>query len=295
MPAKKAKKVLPSKPSASPAPKSKKRAAASPSSAKAKAAADPARCESTRKLGEALGGGEVWFYNLKKHPLPDVVNTPPEKELAVCDCWLVHFPSRRCVAVPAGRGEALRLLKKLEAGKDELGWLPAKSRQKPRARARAGVCVKPEGGAPADPVSEKEEEPARPKVSFTEVPPGLDFDRAMKHVFPNERITQEIEKLLAAADDIYDKDGGYVGSKAAWMVRKEAVKLMIDHAQGRPGEKPPPPPDKKKISYEELETMIMGSPASRAVLKRLIEKSEKAEVCRAAVPAAPAVKAEGGQ
>lgn len=234
---------------------------------------EASRCESVRKVPDTLGGGEVRLYNLKKHTLPDVVNTPPEKALAECDWWMVHFPSRKCVAVPGGRPEGLRLLKKLEQGKDELGWLPQKAVKKARARAGARVCVK--GGGAAG----EEVEAARPKVKpfrGTPVAPDMDFDRAMKHVFPNQRITREIEKLLVAEDPVFDKEGNEVGYKPAHMVRKEAVKLMIEHAQGRAGEKPAPQPDKKKVSYDELEQMIAGSPAARMYFKRLIEKVEAA-------------------
>lgn len=243
---------------------------------------DVSRCVSSRKIGDALGGGEVRYYNLKKHPLPDVVNVPTEKAAAACECWLVHFPSRRCVGVPAGHGEALRLLKKLEAGKDELGWLPRPSTKKAPARARARVCVKGEGVE-----GEETPKPKAPKrIKFTAVPAEMDFDKAMKHVFPNSRITREIERLLSAEDDVFDREGNSIGSKPAWMVRKEAVKLMIEHAQGRAGEKPAPLPDKKKVSYEELERMILGSAATRMVLKNLIDKAEAVPV--AAVPVKPA-------
>ena len=74
-------------------------------------------CESLRKLAGSLGDGEVRLYNIKKHTLPSLVQPPREKDLAACDWWLVHFPSRKYVAVPGGRGEGLRLLKKLAEGK----------------------------------------------------------------------------------------------------------------------------------------------------------------------------------
>jgi hypothetical protein len=252
---------------------------------------DASRCESRRKIADSLGGGEVRLYHLKKHVLPDVVNTPREQQLAECEWWMVHFPSRTCVAVPEGRSEGLRLLKKLEQGKDELGWIPLPKVKKARAgaRSRVGVCVTAE-----EPLAEKEgkgeDKPKVKKMEFTPVPPEMGFDAAMKHVFPNARITQEIEKLLVAEDPIFDKEGNEVGCKPAHMVRKEAVKLMIEHAQGRAGEKPPPPPDKKKVSYDELEKQILSSKATRMVLKRLIESADAAEAAQA-VPA-PAVSTQ---
>jgi hypothetical protein len=249
---------------------------------------DASRCESRRKIADSLGGGEVRLYHLKKHPLPDVVNTPREQQLAECDWWMVHFPSRTCVAVPEGRSEGLRMLKKLEQGKDELGWIPLPKVKKPRtgARARVGVCVTAEE-PPAEKAGKGEDKPKVKRVRLTSVPEELGFDASMKLAFPNKRIVHEIEKLLVAEDDVVDREGNVLGSKPAWMVRKEAVKLMIEHAQGRAGEKPPPPPDKKKVSYDELEKQILSSKATRMVLKRLIESADAAEAAQA-VPA-PAV------
>lgn len=247
---------------------------------------EASRCESLRKVPDTLGGGEVRLYNLKKHPLPEVVNTPPEKNVAECDWWFVHFPSRKCVAVPGGRPEGLRLLKKLEQGKDELSWLPQKEVKKARARAGARVCVIADGD---EGETQAEIKPKVKRFKGTPVAKDMDFDKAMKHVFPNGRITREIEKLLVAEDPVFDKEGNEVGYKPAHMVRKEAVKLMIEHAQGRAGEKPAPQPDKKKISYEQLEKMLLESPAARMFFKGLIEKVEKAEQSAAVAMKPPEV------
>jgi len=249
---------------------------------------EASRCESARKITDTLGGGEVRLYNLKKHPLPDVVNTPPEKALAECDCWLVHFPSRQCVAVPGGRAEGLRLLKKLAEGKDEQGWLPRPEVKKARARTGARVCVIADGD---EGETQAEAKPKVKKFRGTPVAKDMDFEKAMKHVFPNGRITREIEKLLVAEDPVFDKEGNEVGYKPAHMVRKEAVKLMIEHAQGRAGEKPAPQPDKKKVTYDELETMILGSQAARMYFKRLIEKAEAVPVVVG--PVMPAAEVKG--
>lgn len=234
---------------------------------------EASRCESVRKITDTLGGGEVRLYNLKKHPLPEVVNAPKEKEAAECDWWMVHFPSRKCVAVPGGRLEGMRLLKKLEQGKDEVGWIP----RKPIKKGRVGVSARARATL-GEAEEEAETKPKVKRIKTTAVPKDMGFDAAMKHVFPNARITREIEKLLAAEDDIIDREGNVLGSKPAWNTRKDAVKLMIEHAQGRAGEKPPPPPDKKRVSYDELESMIVGSDAARMYFKRLIEKAEAVPV-----------------
>lgn len=238
-------------------------------------------CESLRKLAGSLGDGEVRLYNLKKHTLPSLVQPPREKDLAACDWWLVHFPSRKYVAVPGGRGEALRLLKKLGEGKDELGWIPvpkpkAKTVKSSHARARVGVC--------------EEDEPE--KVKLTEVPASLDFDAAMKYAFPNQRIVHEIEKMMQAVDDVVI-GGKVIATKPNWTARKEGVKFMIEHAQGRAGEKPPPPPEKKTVSWDELKGMIFKSPSARMVLHGLIEEAEVLEKNKKAVNPKVEPAAEG--
>lgn len=231
-------------------------------------------CESLRKLAATLGDGEVRLYNLKKHTLPSLVQPPREKDLAACDWWLVHFPSRRWVAVPAGRSEGLRLLKKLAEGKDELGWIPVvktKVKAVKSTRARAGVCAG-EAEAPEE-------------MRLTKVPQEMDFNAAMKFAFSNQRIVHEIEKMMNATDDVV-MGGRVIATKPNWTARKEGVRFMIEHAQGRAGEKPPPPAEKKKVSFDEIKTMIFTSESARMVLRGLIEDAEQ-HVKKAVNPTVP--------
>ena len=218
----------------------------------------------TSAVPEKLGGGEVRLYSLKESSLPDVPHPPAEKDLAECDWWVVHFPSRTIKAA-ASRANGLAALKAITRGEDKLGVVPAVKVKKAKAKAK-----KPESEE-GQPPPQRSSTP----VLLTQVPEGLDFDRAMKHAFPNQRIINEIELLLRAEDEVTDREGNVIGSKPAWMVRKEALKMMIEHAQGRAGEKLPPPPEKTKVTYDELKSMIIGSEATRKVLRNLIDEAEQ--------------------
>lgn len=252
--------------------------------ARKKAASGPdasLKCESLRKVADSLGGGEARLYNIRKHPLPDLAQPPKEKDMAACDWWLVHFPSRRCLSVPAGRLEGMRLLKKLSEGKDEMGWLPTPKPRKVKKAPKKGDGDQAGAGAGAGAREEGE-----PEITLTTVPAELGFDAAMKFAFPNQRIVHEIEKMIQANDEVVIK-GVVVGSKPNWTARKEGLRMMIEHAQGRAGEKPPPPPEKKRVSYAELEEMLLTSPATRKAFKSLIEKAEKMTQDAAVPPPAP--------
>lgn len=238
----------------------------------------------TRKLDEKAGGGEVRLYDIHKSGLPDLVNTPAEKDLAEWQWWLVHFPSRRAVPVKGDRQEGMRLLKLLEKGDNVEGLLPSKKPKPPQTGKKGGARGRARAGARADDDDESSAPAPQKRVRLTKIPAELPFDGAMKYAFPNQRIVHEIEKMLMAEDEVV-MGGKVIGSKPNWNARKEGVKFMIEHAQGRAGEKPPPPPEKRKVSYEELEGMILKSPATRLVLRQLIEKAEQAGKSGSSSPA----------
>lgn len=222
----------------------------------------------TVAVPSSLGEGEVRLYDGWKAGLPDVVEMPPEALLAQFQWVLVHFPSRRAVVVQGDRGEGLRLLKTLERGENPLGIVPEPA-DRPPARVRARVGVK------------KVEDEAAPKVVKKaklriKVAKGLDFDRTMKSAFPNEFIAAEVARLLRAQKAVYDREGNLVDYVDDFQTQTNAVKLMIEHAQGRAGEKPPPPAEKKRVTYEQLVGQIQTSPAARLMLRRLIDEAEAA-------------------
>ena len=235
------------------------------------------RCRASRKVDAKHGGGEVHLFDAWKSGLPDLLEPPPEQLLAMHQWWIVHFPTRRAVFVAGDRDEGMRLLKRLQEGEDTTGLLDGLVPVRGSARARPDES----GGRVAqqlvDKTGDAHGQDAESQVGVTPVPEGLSFDSAMKHVFPNSRITGNLERLLAAETPVYGKEG-LVGYKPDYMTQNAALRLIIEHAQGRAGEKPPPPPEKKRITYEELQQQIVSSASARLTLKRLIEEAEAAAV-----------------
>lgn len=243
-----------------------KKATQKPSNGSQRTEPVPAR---TVTVPDVLGGGEVRLYDAWKAGLPDLPSPPPEAVLSEFQWVLVHFPSRRAVVVKGDRAEGLRLAKQFEKGSDPVGLLTENGKKESRGtrgHVRAGDVL----GAMVGKV--KRVRQRRPKI--TPVPDGMDFDHAMKFVFPNQHITGDIERLSQAQVPVFDRDGNIVAWKDDFMTQMAALRLKIEHAQGKPGEKPPPPPDKKKVTFEELVAQIKGSKASRDFLRRIIDEAD---------------------
>lgn len=241
---------------------------------------------SSVKVPDKLGGGEVRLYDAWKAGLPDLVDMPPEKKLAEVQFWLCHFPARRSAAVMGDRLEGMRLLRKFEKGEQPVELIPQSVKSAPaRARARAGAKDQDKAtGSPGD-AEATPPQGQRSEFKATPLPGDLSFDQAMKSVFPNQRITANLERLERLQKPVFDREGNIVAWQDDAMAQIAAAKLVIEHAQGRAGEKPPPPPDKKRISYEELEKMILESAPTRMFFKNLIAKVEAAETAAQAAPA----------
>lgn len=223
-------------------------------------------------------GGEVRLYDAWKGGLPELAVPPPEKELADMQWWLVHFPSRLGVAVNGERIEGLRLLRKLEKGEDVNGLLTLfGGGKKNQARGRGRAGAKPEDGEDGEDGASGVSRRAKPAAGLrVRVNPAANFDQAMKSAFPNGFIVKEIARLLRAQKAVHDREGVVVDYVNDYVTQTNAVKLMIEHAQGRAAEKPPPPPDKKRVTYEQLVEQIQTSQAARLMLRRLIDEAEAA-------------------
>lgn len=237
----------------------------------------PPQAESTRKLPDTLGGGEVRLYDAYKG-LPDLVETPPEKLLAECQWFLVHFPSRKWVAVNAGRMEGMRQLKKLHDGVDEWRWIPRPEPKKlPKSKKSSGAQT----GARA--------REAAPPRRYTEVPEGADFDQAMVAVFPVQRIMQEYERLLWASEIVYDKEGKEVGEKPAFTVQFQALRSLVEYHQGRPLEKAKKKDDRPVLTLEEMREKMVKSPAYLEAVEEMLKDAKAAAEMRknAAKPVTP--------
>lgn len=241
---------------------------------------------STVAVPASLGSGEVRLYDVRKASLPEVVEVPSEADLAEWPYWLVHFPSRRCVPVKGDRGEALAVMKKLGRGQDVAGVLPPKA-EKPRVRAR--VCVTSAGAGVGG--ESKEPEPPANRMAYTPVPEGADFDQAMAHVFPVQRLTQHFERLLMAEEDVFDKDGNCTGSKAAFATQFQTLKALTEWHQGRPREREKKKVEKPVLGITELRQKLLISPEYRQAMLEMIRDCEAQAAAMAGAGTKPPLKA----
>lgn len=226
---------------------------------------------STVQVPDSLQGGEVRLYDLRKGALPEVVNTPPEALLAEWQYWLVHFPSRRWVVVKGDRGEAMSVMKKLSRGEDLLGVCPPKQSKTPSARAR--VCVRDEKGGEND--AGEGEKPPPAAMTFTPVPEGADFDQAMLHVFPVERLTQHFERLLVASEPVFDKEGNPAGERPAFTTQFQTLKALTEWREGKAREKEKKKHEKPVLGIQELRQKLLISPEYRQAMLEMIHDCAK--------------------
>jgi hypothetical protein len=244
-----------------------------------------------RQVHPTLGKGRVSLFDARAG-LPQLLAEFPPELLKSMPWVVVHFPSRRAVLLKSKK-LGLDYLKEVKDGEDKLGLTqsPVESVKKPSARARATkVDPKKEAVEPQKPDPEETKAgDSKPKNEdgTTFVPEGMTFDQAMQHVFSPARITGEFERLLAAKRTIYTKDGDEVGDEIEWMARIQTLTRIVSYHQGRPPEKEKPPKEKAKMSLEELESLVMTSPAARKFMSNLLKKAEAvADVTNPAPPAA---------
>lgn len=241
---------------------------------------------STVAVPASLGSGEVRLYDVRKTALPEVVEVPGEAALAEWPYWLVHFPSRRCVPVKGDRGEALAVMKKLGRGQDVAGVLPPKA-EKPRARAR--VCVT--SAAAGEGGESKETEPPADLLRWTEVPEGADFDQAMMIVFPVKRLMQHYERLLFAAESVFDREGKEVGVREAFPTQFQMLSRISEYHQGRPREREKKKVEKPVLGITELRQKLLISPEYRQAMLEMIRDCEAQAAAMAGAGTKPPLKA----
>lgn len=235
-----------------------------------------------RSVPKELGAGRVCLYDARGG-LPDLLDPPFPNLLKGMPWVLVHFPSRRQVLVKS-KAKGIAYLKAIAKGEDETGVVP-KVEKKAKASKPDKKSAKPESGTashvrarasnvePAAEPPKEHEKPDLPDSGATPVPPGMTFDQAMQHVFPPQRLTAELERLLRATTEVFTKEGDSAGFQEAHMVQLQAAKTIISYHQGRPPEKEKPAPEKPKVTYEELEKMIMTSEAAQEMMQRLLDKA----------------------
>lgn len=239
-----------------------------------------------RDYPKKLGGGRVCLYDARGG-LPELLDTPLPKLIESMPWVLVHFPSRRHVLVKSKK-VGLDYLREIKEGKDLTGIVPkksdatipkpAKSKPEPPARARAIKVDDKNSDKSSDKTAGKQAAPddsAKEKPEFTAVPEGATFDQAMQHVFSPQRLTSELERLISFRKTIFTKDGDEIGEEDEPFVQLTALKTIISYHQGRPAEKLPPPPEKKRISYEELEALVLNDDDGLEYMAELVERGRK--------------------
>lgn len=257
------------------------------SSAKATPASPPPL--SGRVVPASLGKGRVNLYDARAG-LPALVNEPPggaeffDKVRYV----LVHLPSRRWYATRSKRA-ALSILDEVKAGKEtEIVKMLVQNDEKPPARDRAHTKHKPvltpptvEASPPPPEAAEEQEKPKPPENDWTPVPEGLDFDKAMKLVFPVQRITQKLEALLTASTPIYS-DGAHVGDAPAHQTQLQALKTLIEYHVGKAIEKEKTKDVKPPLTLQELRAKMVLSDEYRAgILEMAADCAKEAEARKA--------------
>lgn len=223
------------------------------------------KADTIRKVAPNLGGGEVRVYNVRRTVLPDLVDHPPEKLLAEADFFLVHFPSRRWVAVEAGRGEALRLAKRLEAGYDEAGLIP---RPKPK---RVSLTKAAGDEPPEDSPPPPRMKPPENRISFTTIPEDADFDQAMSLAFPPQVVIRHFERLLHAQETVFDRDGNNVGSREAFPTQWQVLSGLSAYLRGRPREQEKKKQERPVLTIEELREKAIRSPEYRQAILDMMQ------------------------
>lgn len=261
-------------------------------SAKATPASPPPL--SARVVPAVLGKGRVNLYDARAG-LPALVNEPPggaeffEKVRYV----LVHLPSRRWYASRSKRA-TLSILDEVKAGKGtEIVKMLVQSDEKPPARDRAHtkqkpVLTPPEAKSPPTPDAApgEQEKPKDAKDSekpgWTPVPEGLDFDKAMKLVFPVQRITGQLEELLTASTPIYS-DGEYCGDSPAHQTRLQALKTLIEYHVGKAHEREKAKEVKPPLTLQEIRAKMVMSDEYRAGIVEMAADCEREAAARKAL------------
>jgi hypothetical protein len=235
---------------------------------------------SGRVVPESLGKGRVNLYDARV-ALPALVPDPPAGLFDNMRWVVVHLPSRHWFAHKT-RPAALSMLNDVSAGKathDVKNLLPKE--KNPPAHDRAHTKKKPvkKVSAPEEPPKQEEEKKAPDKPSGpTPVPEGMDFDKAMKLVFPVQRITANLEELLTASTQVFNKDGDAIGEQPAHQTRLQALKTLIEYHVGKAIEKEKTKEVKAPLTLQELRAKMVLSDEYRAgILEMAADCAKEAE------------------
>jgi hypothetical protein len=85
----------------------------------------------------------------------------------------------------------------------------------------------------------------------------------------------ELEDLVTASIPIYTKEGDHVGDRPDFQTRMNAVKTAISYREGLARAREKALSEPKRISFDELETMLMENPLACDTLERVIKKARQ--------------------
>lgn len=227
-----------------------------------------------RHVHADLGTGRVCLYDARIG-MPDVVPAPPDPTMFEKTWWvLVHFPSRRWCCVKSKK-KALGILDEIHKGqKNSLLLIPQKEE---KAQVCAPAPARQETGPSIPDQSPAQEEAGEASQEFkaTVVPEGLNFDKAFQFVFPVQRLTANLERLLVASNPIYDKEGRYCGEAPNYQAQIQAQKMAMEYHQGRPDVKPPTKEEKQPLTLQELRAKMVMSDEYRAGILEMVQDCAK--------------------
>jgi signal recognition particle GTPase len=259
------------------------------------------------KLLPAQGAGSVVLYDVKGDGTPPVVTN--SDDIKGFRWVLVLFPERwgwptksRVAGVREARGESPTLAALLLKREKKPKKKPKKAAEKPKkgegvTRARTHTndveTPKDKGKSAVEESKGDEQEEEKEKPKRPEIPANATFEQALDIRFPVERIMDDLEDLIEASTPIYGKEGDYLGEKPDFPTRMHAVKTAISYREGLARVKEKELAEPKRISFDELEAMLLENPLACETLERVIHKArqhqamKKADVGLAKKPKTP--------
>lgn len=247
------------------------------------------------------------LYDVKDDGTPPTVQNPDD--IKGCRWVLVLFPERwgwatksRAAGVSEAKGNSPTLAALLLKREKKPKKKPEKGAQKPnpeggvthaRTHTKRVETPKDKGKSAGEESKDNEQEEEKQKPQRPEIPANATFEQALDIRFPVERIMDDLEDLIEASTPIYTKEGDYVGEKPDFPTRMHAVKTAISYREGLARVKEKEMAEPKRISFDELEAMLLENPLACDTLERAIQKArqhqamKKAEVGVAKKPKTP--------
>lgn len=246
-------------------------------------------------------GGHIVLYDLVKGAFPSLA-----KDVKKAGRWVVVYRPGKNYARFKSRSLARQAMTEITELKDKYGLLPKIPETSPplakKIVARAPDAAKGSGNwvmvpkgtstedlvalargekklaEPPPPATEPEpeaENTEEKKEAQRPAPTGLGFHKQfgelMQSTFTPERIVEQIEDMLNASRTVVTKTDVY--EVPDFQTRERAIRLAIEFTEGKPKERPDVK-EEKKITWEQLQVMVLQSPAARRALRTMLDDAE---------------------